>query len=374
MKILITGTHFTPAQAVIEEFKKYGEVEILYVGRKTTQEGDSTLSVEGQILPKLEVKFIPLVAGRVSRHFSIYTIISLFKIPIGFLQAFYLILREQPDVILSFGGYVSVPVVFWGWWFSVPIIAHEQTLVTGLANLVNNLFADKIAVSFNNNLDSKNGKLILTGNPIRKELINSKNAIGSENGIHMKLPIIYVTGGNQGSITINNAIEKIISQLTKIAKVFHQTGDFKNKEFERMEKVRDELKNTDRYVIKRWFDAREVGEILNRADLVISRAGANTLLESAYFGVPTIAIPLPHLHKNEQKVNARYFEKLGLAYPINQNELTAKRLLGLIKQIIKNNQKYKKKALKANSVIIEDAAKRLALETLILNKRNNEVF
>src|SRR3989344_5972341 len=163
MKILITGAHFTPAVAVAEELKKTKGVEIVYVGRKTTQEGDESPSAESKVLPTLGIKFIPLIAGRLQRSFTIYTIPSFLKIPIGFLQAFFIILKEKPDVILSFGGYVAVPIVVMGWLLSVPIIVHEQTLVSGLANKISSLFADKVALSFLDK-DRVNEKTIVTGN------------------------------------------------------------------------------------------------------------------------------------------------------------------------------------------------------------------
>src|SRR5437868_379316 len=119
MKILVTGAHFTPAVATIEQLKKYPDISIVYVGRKTTQEGDSSPSAESKILPTLGIKYIPITTGRLQRSFTIYTIPSLLKIPIGFIQAFYLILKEKPTVILSFGGYVALPLVFVGWLFSI---------------------------------------------------------------------------------------------------------------------------------------------------------------------------------------------------------------------------------------------------------------
>src|SRR5947209_5343804 len=132
MKILIAGAHFTPAQAVIEELKQANqrtreldgqEIEIVYVGRKTTREGDPTPSVESQVLVKLErVKFVPITAGRFSRVFDFWAVVSLLKIPIGFIQAPIILLKEKPDIIVSFGGYVAVPLVVWGWLLSKPII------------------------------------------------------------------------------------------------------------------------------------------------------------------------------------------------------------------------------------------------------------
>src|SRR3989344_6440377 len=203
MKVLITGAHFTTAVAVIEELKNLSalpyrqaggrqdkeNIEIVYVGRKTTMEGDSSPSAESQILPKMGVKFIPIVAGRLQRSFTLYTVPALLKIPVGFLQSIYIILREKPDVVVSFGGYVGVPVVFVSWLWSIPILIHEQTLVSGLANKISGLFADKVAVSFNMEHSFNKEKVILTGNPIRKEILrHDKNDLDEDFKIFFMLP------------------------------------------------------------------------------------------------------------------------------------------------------------------------------------------
>ena len=110
-KILVCGSHFTVAQAVVEELLETRQVEIVYVGRKTTMDGDSAQSVESQILPKLGIPFYSITAGRISRKLSLSGVLSLFKIPVGLIQAVGLINKCQPDLVLSFGGYVSVPIV-----------------------------------------------------------------------------------------------------------------------------------------------------------------------------------------------------------------------------------------------------------------------
>jgi UDP-N-acetylglucosamine--N-acetylmuramyl-(pentapeptide) pyrophosphoryl-undecaprenol N-acetylglucosamine transferase len=148
MKILLTGTHFTPAQALIEQLQALPEIEMVYIGRRSTREGDKTESIESQVLPKMGVRFLPLISGRLSRNFSIWTLISLLKLPFGFIQSFWFVMKESPDVIVSFGGYLAVPVIFWGWWFSIPIVIHEQTLRLGLANRLSLPMASKIALAF----------------------------------------------------------------------------------------------------------------------------------------------------------------------------------------------------------------------------------
>ena len=364
MKILVTGAHFTPAVAVIEEFKKRPNIEIVYIGRNTTREGDTSPSIESQVLPDLGIKFIPIITGRLQKDFTLFTIPSLLKIPIGFMQALFFILGEKPDVILSFGGYVAVPLVFIGWLFSIPIIVHEQTLVSGLANKISSVFATKIALSFKNQ-KKLNDKIIVTGNPLRAIIIKANPSINYEIIKYAKKqrkPIILITGGNQGSHTINEAVENCIDKLAKIACVIHITGDNKFKDFEKLEKL-----ETDSYKVFKWID-EEYGAVLSNADLVVSRAGVNTLSELAFVGKPALVIPIPYLYKDEQNQNAKFFESVGLVRILPQSKLSGYTLMENIKLMLKNIEKLTKKVKGAEKIIIPDAAKRLALETILLTK------
>lgn len=368
MKILITGAHFTPAVAVIEELKKIKNVEILYVGRDTTLEGDSVPSVESKIIPSLGIKFIPITTGRLQRSPTPYTLLSLLRIPVGFIQALIIILSEKPDVILSFGGYVAVPIVIVGWLFSIPIIIHEQTLVSGLANKISSLFANKIAVSFKNGPLREARKVdehvILTGNPIRSVILNGVNITHSRGVQNRHRPTILITGGNQGSHIMNLSVEQVLGELTKIANVIHVTGDNKFKDFERL----NELGGLGgKYLVKKWIND-EWGKVLSGVDLVVSRAGINILTEMAFMGKVGLVIPIPYLFGDEQNKNAKYFEQLGLVKILPQSKLSASSLVENIKWILKNLDGLKQKAKNANKVIIPDAAKRLALETILAGK------
>ena len=350
MKILLTGAHFTPAVAVIEELKKNYKAEVVYVGRKSTLEGDDTPSQESQILPKLGVKFIPITTGRLQREFTKYSIPSLLKIPIGFMQALLIILKEKPDVVLSYGGYIAVPVVIAGWLLSIPVIVHEQTLVSGLANRISSFFADKIAVSF----PSQNPKAILTGNPLRRQILDSVKLY------HPRGVNILITGGNQGSHVINLAVEQSLDKLIKIASIIHVTGDNKFGDFERLER-----RQSEKYIVKKWI-GEDWGLILKKVDLVVSRAGINTLTELAYLGIPVLVIPIPYLYQDEQNKNAKFFENLGLVKILPQSKLSAGTLYKNINDCLKDLDSLKRQAKNAKKVIIPDAAKRLALETVFL--------
>lgn len=357
MKILLTGAHFTPAVATIEELKKYPDVEIVYVGRRTTQEGDPTPSLESQILPKLGVKFIPIITGRLQREFTIYTIPSLLKIPIGLMQAFWIIITQRPKAVLSFGGYVAVPIVLVSWLFSIPIIIHEQTLVSGLANLISSNFADKIALSFEQK--TKDPKVLITGNPIRKMIRDIKRRPGKK-----KEPFILITGGNQGSHTINLAIAEILPQLLKKAFVIHISGDNKFKDFEKLKEFGE---FGGKYRVEKWI-GQEYGAVLQKIDLVVCRGGINTLSELAFLAKPALVIPLPYLYQDEQNQNAEFFEKIGLVRILPQSKLSPANLLKNIEGMLNDLDYLNKQAKKATKIIRQDAAKALALETLLLAK------
>lgn len=371
MKILITGSHFTPAQATIEELQKISDMDIIYVGRKHTREGDSSPSAESQVLPQMGVKFIPIVTGRLQRTLTPYTIPSLLKIPLGLIQSFYLISQEKPNVVLSFGGYVAVPVVISAWLLSIPIIIHEQTLVPGLANRISAYFADKIALTLKDNSLSSYNNTVLTGNPLRKELVTEDVKVNQEYRQFLtvakksKLPLIYITGGNQGSHIINNAVKDILPDLLKIAYVIHQCGDSKYNDFENLLKVKEDLEFPERYLLNKWIDSKDVGQIFRTADLVISRAGMNTLLEASFFAKPLVIIPIP---VEEQLKNARYFKQLGNALVLKQEELNGENFLKIVKEALDGLEELEEKANKAKGMVIPEAASRLALETVILGK------
>ncbi len=370
MKILITGSHFTPAQAVIEELKKYHGATLIYIGRKHTMEGDKTLSQESQILPKLGVGFIPLTTGRLRRSFDLLTLWSLLKIPIGFVQALWIVAKEDPDVILSFGGYVAVPVVIAGWLLNKKIIIHEQTLVSGLANRITAFFADKIALSFDREYGFDRSKVVMTGNPMREELFVIRRAYAEIGEIFdmakkEKVPLVFITGGNQGAHVINVAVLGALEELSRKAFIIHQTGESKFKDYEALLEKRQSLGNPKRYLAQKWV-GDDFGEILRHSSLVVSRSGANTLTELAYFGVPTLSIPLPGLYKNEQMVNAKFFAQAGLGEVLPQSDLSPKSLKEKVTYMLKNEKPLREKAKGAKELIIPDAAKRLALESITL--------
>lgn len=368
MKLLIVaggGGHFAPALAVIEKLPK--DWKLLVVGRKYVFEGDQSLSLEYQTAKKLGIPFRALTTGRLQRKFTRYTINSLLKIPIGLSQATSVLTRFKPDVVLSFGGYVSVPITLAASILRIPLVLHEQTLEAGISNKLVAKFAKKVCISWE---DSRRffpkDKIILTGNPLRKEFemgdLRTDKFKNAESSASKEEPTIYITGGSSGSHAINSLIEGSVEKLLSKYNIIHQVGEAAQyKDFERLSALRDnlpmELKSG--YRLYKFIEPSRVADFLNKADLVIARSGMNTVTELIYFGKPSILIPLPYGQHQEQLKNAVFMKKLGLAEIALQSELTSEKLTLLIERMFANMDMYKGNAQSGKKLIDINAADRI---------------
>ncbi len=335
-RLVITGGHLTPALALIEEIQRSDpNWQIFYFGRKYALEGVKETSFEFRTVSQLKgVRFIPLVAGKIQRRWTRYSLIHLLKIPIGFFLALFWLIKIRPRLIVAFGGYLSSPVVIAGWLLRIPAISHEQTITIGLANRINLLFVRKMAVSFPNlKRQLKSQKVVWTGNPLRPEIFNRRPRSSSSlwRRINPKRPLLYVTGGKAGSALINQVIRMMIPQLTQKFFVLHQIGLDPSIEPEKRQN----------YLAVRLVENNDIGWVLNRARLVICRAGANTVLELAALAKPAILIPIPWVSANEQEKNARFLKRLGLGEIIPQNQFNPETLWRTIIKMEQNWDRYR---------------------------------
>ena len=350
MKILITGGHLSPALSVINELKNEN---ILYVGRKYALEGDKVFSLEYQTIKNLGIPFYSLTTGRLQRKFTKYTVPSFFKLPFGFSQSLYILKRFKPDIVLGFGSYVSLPVIIAAYFLKIPVVIHEQTLEAGVANKIAGRFAVKICVSWNSSIRffPKN-KTILTGNPLRKEIVEMANSIHSTgsgqewkmaNSQKKDLPLLYITGGSLGSHFINNLIKDSLSQLINKFQIVHQTGDAKQyKDFDNLIKLKEEIgENAKNYTLKKFLSPAETAEYLKKADLVVSRAGINTVTELLFLEKPSLLIPLPFSQGNEQLKNAQFLKRQGLGEVLEQRKATPDIFIQTLERMFDNLGEYK---------------------------------
>lgn len=348
-KLLITGGHSTPAIAIIEEIKaNKKDWEIYYVGSKySSLEGKKLPSYEFQTIKRFSsVRFIHLINGKLARNFSPKYIISMLKIPVSFLHALLINIRYKPNLILSFGGSLSTPMIITGKLLGIPSITHEQTHSAGIANKINSRFVKKVAVTFPDSVNQfPPKKTVITGNPLRKEIENPKPSKKMIKILNNNKQVIYVTGGKTGSENINQVLKEILKQLLEKYLIVHQVGSLQIQEFINLKSdLEDDLKNN--YYPFEYLTSRDVGTVFKHSHLVISRSGANTTLELLKNKCKSILIPLPFSAGNEQLKNAQFLKKAGLAEIIKDHNLTPKILDNTIKKMI-NSKKY---SLKKNAV------------------------
>lgn len=361
--LLVSGGHITPALATIEYLQqKHPEVRIVFVGREYSQVKERQVAKERELSEDLGIPFYAVTAAKFHRSHWWKNGEELLRLIPSLWQAFRILRDEQVDLFLSFGGYLAVPFALLAKLLGKKVVTHEQTVTSGMANEVIARVADKIAISFEESRRHfPKAKTILTGNPLRRSLLREYNRRpGWIPDSH--LPILYVTGGSQGSQTINNAIRHILIDLTEKFLVIHQCGQSQNQHYLRMLQETAELlpeKQQNRYVAKEWIDEKDVSWILQHASLAVSRAGANTTLEISLHALPTIFIPLPFSHNNEQEKNAQTLVQKGSAVMIDQQDLTPESLLETILTARAQRPALRRQALKARALQITDGAKRL---------------
>lgn len=366
-RIVLTGGHAgTTALAVVEELirrsSKVHQRDIYWIGTKKALEGKQVPTIESIALPKIGVKFKPIITGRIQRRFTFWTIPSAAKIPIGLLHAFILLAKIKPSVILSFGGFAAFPVVFTGWILRIPIVIHEQTSVVGRANKLSAPFAKRIALSRRSSLKYfPKEKAQIIGNPILTQVasITPKKSISTP-------PVIYITGGSRGSVSLNTLVSEILAELLGKYVVIHQTGYV---DFDKYKKIKIELssKLRNRYEVYPIIDPMQVDGVFRRADLVIARAGANTVSDIIAAKRPAIFVPLPIAYRNEQHKNALFAKKFGIATVLAQQGLTPDILLDEIGKTFNSWNKIVEKVSGKTSPDIK-ASKRLVdiIEKIVL--------
>ncbi len=354
-KIIITGGHLTPAIATIEALKEEGGWEITYIGRKTASEGAKDPSVESEIIPQLGVTFTTIETGRLQRQFTRHTIPSLVRFFSGCVQAYALLGKIDPDIVVSFGGYIALTVSIAAALRKIPIVTHEQTLTIGLSNRLIGRFASRIALSWKTSAKTEERKSVLTGLPVRREITNPDKLPKSKFALNHHLPTLLIVGGNQGSHSINKLVIPILKNLADHANIIFQTGSVNtHSDYETAVGETSTLTKPGKIHVRKYFYPGEYGAILNQADLTMGRSGANTIAELAILGKPALLIPLPWSGGNEQEKNAQLLVNKG-SVVLSQHELTSQKLLSYILSTLKELDSFKSEANKAKDLIIPNA-------------------
>jgi len=282
------------------------DLDILYIG--------SRKGMEAELVKKAGLKFRAISCGKLRRYFSLQNISDIFKTLAGIWESFWIVRRFKPAVIFAKGGYVSFPVAVAGWLNHVPVLTHESDTSPGLANKLNARFSTKILVSFEKTLKFfKPGKAIFTGSPVREELREGERKVGlSLCKLDGKKTIMLVTGGGLGASFLNEWIWTNLDALLEKLEIIHLCGAGKL----------HEVLNRPGYFQTEFADT-EMKDLYAATDVVLGRAGANSLFELEYLGIPGILIPLTRGSRGDQVDNAKEFAKKHPALILTEDELSS---------------------------------------------------
>ena len=343
-----TAGHVTPNIALMPALKARG-FEIYYIG--------SFDGIERKLIEEIGIKYYGVSTGKFRRYFSLKNFTDPFRVIKGISEARKILKELSPDVVFSKGGFVGVPVVKGARKLGIPCIIHESDYSVGLANKLCFSAADKICCDFPETLKTlPEGKGVLTGAPVRKELLEGNAGNGKiVCGFEDDKPILMVTGGSLGAAAVNEAIRAALDDILKKYNVIHICGKGKTDEaFEGRKGYRQ-----FEYV------GRGLSDLFAAADIVVSRAGANSVFELLALKKPNILIPLPG-GRGDQLLNAKSFEQQGYSMVLKQEEITPDVLVKKIDELYAQRETFISKmsgseqqdAIRVIADLITETAKR----------------
>lgn len=327
-RIVLTGGgtagHVTPCIALLPELKKNG-YDIHYIG--------SYNGIERKLIEEFKIPYHGISSGKLRRYFDPKNFTDPFKVVKGYFEARKILKELNPDIVFSKGGFVTVPVVMAAKKNKIPVIIHESDMTPGLANKLAIPSATRVCANFPETLKYlPDGKAVLTGTPIRKELFSGNKIKGMDFcSFTLNKPVILIIGGSSGSRKINEVIRGMLPTLLKDFQIIHLCGKGN---------LDDKLTDTPGYVQYEYIN-EELSDLLAAADLVISRAGANAICELLALRKPNILIPLPAASsRGDQLLNAESFERQGYSFVLKEENLSVSSLLNAIKIVLEAKQDY----------------------------------
>lgn len=327
-RIILTGGgtagHVTPNIALLPRLKELN-YDIHYIG--------SYNGIEKELIEQFGIPYHGISTGKLRRYFSVQNFTDPFRVIKGLGEARKLVKILKPDVVFSKGGFVSVPVVLAAKRCHVPAIIHESDMTPGLANKLSFPAAAKVCCNFPETIGHlPEGKAVLTGSPIRQELLSGDRYQAME-FLHFtdKKPVILVIGGSLGAAAVNKAVREILPDLLKSYQVIHLCGKGK------LDPSLDGLQGYAQFE----YIKEELRHLFALTDIVISRAGANAICELLALHKPNLLIPLPaNASRGDQILNARSFERQGFSMVLLEEDMTNESLLAAIQKLYDERDRY----------------------------------
>ena len=334
-RIVLTGGgtlgHVTPHLALIPRLKAAG-YDIHYIGTAQGMEAEKIRAIDG-------ITYHAVKSGKLRRYFSWQNFTDPFRVIAGAFQAGHIIGKLKPDVVFSKGGFVAVPVVYGAKLHRVPVLCHESDLTPGLANRLCKPCAKKMVTTFPECAEALGKKAECVGTPLRPELFSGTREKGlSLLGFDGKKPVLLMMGGSSGAQSVNKALRDALPQLLPDFDVAHLCGKGN---------LDPALNSTPGYTQLEFLDA-ELPDALAAADLVLSRAGSNALMEFQALDKPLLLVPYPKgASRGDQILNAQSFERRGLCKVLLQENMTADTLVAALHETWRDRDKLREAVKKA---------------------------
>ena len=312
-RIVLTGGgtagHVMPHLALLP-YLQARQWQVTYIG--------SAHGIEKQLAEAAGVPFRAIASGKLRRYFSCRNVSDMFKVCCGIWQAMWLLFFIRPRLVFSKGGYVSVPVVIAAALLRIRIVTHESDLSPGLATRIAACFATEVWTAFEET-QIKARKVQRVGMPIRDELRQGDVARGRQMcGFKAGRCTLLIMGGSLGSQRLNNVVDTIVAELVSDYQVIHIIGAGNQPSL-----------SHSRYRVFPFVN-KDFTHLLTLADLVISRAGANSIFEFLVLCKPMLLIPLDAGSRGDQIENAACFAHQGFAHVLAEKDLSGAKLLTAI--------------------------------------------
>lgn len=327
-RIVLTGGgtagHVTPNIALIPKLKELG-YDIHYIG--------SYDGIEKRLIEEMGIPYYGISSGKLRRYFDVKNFSDPFKVAKGYFQARGLMKKLKPDIVFSKGGFVAVPVVLSAKSKHIPVIIHESDMTPGLANKLSLPSAACVCCNFPETLNYiPDGKAVLTGSPIRQELLKGDKERGRAFcHFNTEKPVIMVIGGSQGSVAVNNAIRGILPELLKKYQVIHLCGKGK---------IDSSKEHLEGYIQFEYIE-KELTDLFALTDVCVSRAGANAICELLALRKPNLLIPLSaNASRGDQILNAESFENQGFSEVLSEENLAPTIMLPVIDKLYDRRDQY----------------------------------
>ncbi len=358
MKIILSGGYtlgpVTPLLAIAEVIKQHHpDAKFLWIGTKT--------GPERALIEEAGIEFVTITTGKLRRYFSLWNITDIFKIIVGFFQSLKIVWKFEPNLCISAGGFVSVPVHLAAWIYNAPSWVHQQDVIVGLANRIMAPVASIITTALESNLKSFvrliAKKTFWLGNPVRQDILMGDKARARKLfNLKPNLPIVFALGGGTGSLKVNQLIVHAIQHLDGACQVIHLSGKDRPQEL-----VERAVQHFDYYQVHQFFTS-EMKDAYAAADLIIARGGFGTLTEIAACDKPAILIPKP----GHQEDNVAFLEKAGAVILVDERTADGNALAHAVKELLADDIKCKQMAMAMQKLLpvareedIEEIVKKL---------------